>query len=287
LYPIDGATKVVGIIGWPVEHSLSPPMQNAAYAEMGVNWRYLPFPVRPGEAGAAVQGVRALGLAGANVTIPHKEAVIPFLDEMTPAARAVGAVNTIIVDDLRLLGDNTDVLGFLGALDLAGVTLDEHTQALVLGAGGAARAAAYGLLERGVEVVIHARTRRRAERLVADMRQAVSGSRLSIADVLPTDPTLIVNCTPVGMWPHEDGSPLPAGYPLRPGVAVMDMVYRPLETRLLQQAKAAGALAIDGLEMLIQGGAASSERWTGKKPPLDVMRRTCRKILKTGETHTG
>ncbi|MGQ9517734.1 MAG: shikimate dehydrogenase family protein, partial [Anaerolineae bacterium] len=150
---INASTRLTGIIGWPVEHSLSPVMHNAAFEALGLNWCYAAFPVPPELLGDAVQGLRALGIAGANVTIPHKEAVIPFLDVLSPAARAVGAVNTISVDGEYLLGDNTDVHGFLAALDRADVPLHGR-RALVLGAGGSARAAVYGLLLRGAEVII-------------------------------------------------------------------------------------------------------------------------------------
>jgi len=279
---IDGATRLAGVIGWPVKHSLSPAMHNAAYAALGLNWCYVPLPVQPDKLGDALRGARALGLAGVNVTIPHKEAVIPYLDHLSAAAGAIGAVNTVTIEaDGSLSGDNTDVFGFLAALERAGVEVAGRT-ALLLGAGGAARAAAYGLLTRGARVRILARTAGRAVVLAGDMRQSIPGAAIEpIAAPCPAD--LVVNCTPVGMWPHEAESPLPAGLALRPGMAVMDMVYRPLETRLLSQARAAGAQLISGLDMLVYQGAAAFERWVGQPAPADVMRAACLRAL--GEAH--
>ncbi|MGQ9668168.1 MAG: shikimate dehydrogenase [Anaerolineae bacterium] len=276
---INASTRLTGIIGWPVEHSLSPVMHNAAFEALGLNWCYAAFPVPPELLGDAVQGLRALGIAGANVTIPHKEAVIPFLDVLSPAARAVGAVNTISVDGEYLLGDNTDVHGFLAALDRADVPLHGR-RALVLGAGGSARAAVYGLLLRGAEVIIHARTPARARRLADDMRAVVEGGRVEAVEHAPAEVDLVVNCTPVGMWPHHDGeSPLPANVQLRPSMAVMDLVYRPLETVLLRQARLAGARAVSGLEMLVWQGVVAFEHWTGREAPVEVMRQACLRAL--------
>ncbi|MGC8825724.1 MAG: shikimate dehydrogenase [Anaerolineae bacterium] len=276
---IDASTRLTGIIGWPVEHSLSPVMHNAAFTALGLNWRYAAFPVPPQYLGDAVRGLRALGLAGANITIPHKEAVIPFLDVLSPAAKAVGAVNTICVDGEYLLGDNTDVLGFLAALDQAEVPLHGR-RALVLGAGGSARAAVYGLLLRGAQVYILARTPARARRLADDMRAAVEGGKVETVEQAPGEVDVVVNCTPVGMWPQYDGeSPLPAEVHLHPGMAVMDLVYRPLETVLLRQAREAGARAVSGLEMLVWQGAAAFKHWTGQDAPVDVMRRACLNAL--------
>ena len=275
---IDGSTRLVGIIGWPVEHSLSPAMHNAVYDTMGLNWRYLAFPVHPDLVGQAVHGVRALGLVGANVTIPHKEAVIPHLDELTPAAQAIGAVNTITVDDGRLIGDNTDVYGFLAALDQAGVLLGGKT-ALILGGGGAARAAAYGLLTRGTNVLLLARTPARAVQLTDDIRQSVARSSIDMVERAPAAVDLLVNCTPVGMQPDVVGSPLPAGLTLDSNTAVMDMVYRPLETTLLRQAKEAGAVTVAGLDMLVYQGVAVFEKWTGQTPAAAVMRTVCLRAL--------
>ncbi len=276
---IDASTRLTGIIGWPVEHSLSPVMHNAAFVALGLNWRYAAFAVPPQYLADAVRGLRALGLAGANVTIPHKEAVIPCLDVLSPAARAVGAVNTICVDGEYLLGDNTDVHGFLAALDQADVPLHGR-RALILGAGGSARAAAYGLLLRGAQVFIYGRTPARARRLADDMRAVVDGGKVEAVEQAPAEVDLVVNCTPLGMWPHYEGeTPLPAEVRLHPGMAVMDLVYRPLETALLRQARQAGARAVSGLEMLVWQGAVAFQHWTGQEAPVDVMRQACLRAL--------
>lgn len=276
---INASTRLAGIIGWPVEHSLSPAMHNAAFEALGLNWRYAAFPVPPELLGDAVRGLRALGIAGANVTIPHKEAVIPFLDVLSPAAKAIGAVNTICMDGKYLLGDNTDVHGFLAALDQAEVPLHGR-RALVLGAGGSARAVVYGLLLRGTQVFIQARTPARARRLADDMRAIVEGSQVEAVEQAPAEVDLVVNCTPVGMWPHHDGeNPLPAEVRLHSGMAVMDLVYRPLETALLWQARLAGARAVSGLEMLVWQGAVAFKHWTGQEAPVEVMRQACLRAL--------
>ena len=275
---IDAKTRMAGIIGWPVGHSLSPAMHNAVYDAMGMNWRYVAFPVRPERIAEAVYGIRALNLAGVNVTIPHKETVMPHLDELTPAARAIGAVNTIIVEDDRMIGDNTDVRGVLEALDQAGVSLAGR-QALILGAGGAARAAAWGLLTRHTRVALLARTPVRGERLAEDMRRVVPGADVTVVEQAPRSVDLLVNCTPVGMIPEPAHSPLPPGLTLDADTAVMDMIYRPLETTLLRQARQAGARTVSGLDMLVYQGVIAFERWTGTLPPADVMRAACLSAL--------
>jgi len=258
-------------------------MHNAAYAALGLDWCYVPLPTPPARLADAIRGLRALGFAGANVTIPHKEAIIAHLDQLTPAARAIGAVNTVTVEaDGTLSGENADVYGFLMALEGAGVAL-EGRLALLLGGGGAARGAAYGLLTKGAHVALLARTPARAESLAGDLRRAVPGAQIAVVGQAPARADLVVNCTPVGMWPHDAAeSPLPAGLTLDSGTAVLDMVYRPLETRLLCQAREAGAQPVSGLEMLIYQGAATFERWTGQPAPVDVMRAACRKGMGDG-----
>lgn len=284
---IDGKTRLVGVMGWPVGHSLSPAMHNAAFAAVRLPWAYVPLPVSPERIGEAVRGLVALGFVGANVTVPHKEAVIPFLDELTPAAQAIGAVNTIIVDsDGHLTGDNTDAAGFLAALREEGIEPGQH-KPLVLGAGGAARAIAYALSRAGVEpVVIAARNGEKAQRLAAEL-QAATGKTF-IPRQIPGDlvelarvSDLIVNATSVGMAPQIAASPWPEGVPLRPAMVVYDLVYTPAETLFLRQARAAGTRGIGGLGMLVHQGAASFRLWTGVEPPIDIMRRACEKGLRS------
>ena len=267
---IDGHTKLVGLIGWPVEHSLSPVMHNAAFDALGLNWRYVPLPVPPGRIEAAVCGLAALGFRGANVTVPHKQAVMAYLDEIKDTAQAIGAVNTIVVQDGRLVGHNTDGGGFLAALQEAGFQ-PAGKQALILGAGGAARAVVHALAQANCAVAIHNRTVQRAAKLAHDMQRigvrvpvtwVPITTRLADLDLGLFD--LVVNATPVGMWPHTDASPWPESLPIPSQWTVFDLVYTPLETRLLQQTRQSGACAIDGLEMLVQQGALSFDMWTNQ-----------------------
>lgn len=275
---IDGATQLVGVMGWPVAHSLSPAMHNAAFAALGLNWRYVPLPVHPDRVGEAVRGLHALGFAGCNVTVPHKQAVIPYMSSLSEEAEALGAANTLVRDGDGWRGENTDVRGFLDDLAAHGVEVAGRL-CLVLGAGGSARAVVWGLLKAGARVALFNRSRERAAALVGDFRARLSGGDLSAH---PLDELgrfagscrevgLIVNATSVGMWPHPDASPWPEGAPIPPGAAVYDLVYRPARTRLLEQAEQAGARAIGGVGMLVRQGAASLALWTGHAPPVDVM----------------
>jgi len=272
---------LVGLIGWPVGHSKSPAMHNAAFEAAGIDGRYVLLPVPPNRVGEAVAGLRALGFRGANVTVPHKQAVIPFLDELTPEARAIGAVNTIIVaEDGTLTGANTDAPGFLLDLQELGAPLDElsDSAALVLGAGGSARAVAYALAAYGIPTRILARRPGQAQSLVASLAPHLPTAGLMTAhpwsqlpELAPTV-RLIVNCTPVGMSPRIDTSPWPDEIPFRSGQLVYDLVYNPRQTRLMAQAQAAGARAWNGLGMLVHQGARAWELWTGQPAPVEIMR---------------
>ena len=279
---ISGKTNMVGVIGWPVSHSVSPAMHNAAFADLGLDWCYIPLPVstEPAErVGEAVRGLRALGLRGANVTVPHKQAVMPHLDWLTPAAQAIGAVNTIRVEaDGKLSGDNTDARGFVADLREHGVD-PAGQRALVLGAGGSARAIVFGLAEAGcISITILNRTVEKAHDLATDIRAVFPFCRLSghaMPDdigVLAQEAQIIVNCTSLGMTPNVAGLPWDEKVAFRPGQVVYDLVYNPPQTRLLQKAAADGAQAIGGLGMLIWQGAIAFERWTGQLPPVATMR---------------
>ena len=279
---ISGKTNSVGVIGWPVSHSVSPAMHNAAFAALELDWCYVPLPVPTDPAariGEAVQGLRALGLRGANVTVPHKQAVMPYLDWLTPAAQAIGAVNTIRVEeDGKLSGDNTDARGFVADLRDHGVTLTGQ-RALVLGAGGSARAIVYGLAEAGcLSITVLNRTVDKAHELAQEIRDVFPFCRLSghampdAIAILAQEAQLIVNCTSLGMTPKIEGLPWDETVAFRPGQVVYDLVYNPPQTRLLVKAAADGAQAIGGLGMLIWQGAIAFERWTGQLPPVDVMR---------------
>jgi shikimate dehydrogenase len=310
--PIDGHTQLVGLIGWPVEHSMSPAMQNAAFEVLGLNWRYVPLPVPPGQVGPAVRGLVALGFRGANVTVPHKEDALRVLEDphlafplsvegsrshaVAPDAEALGAVNTIVVErgwkgseegEAALSGHNTDVAGFVGALRDDGFR-PQGTSAVVVGAGGAARAVVFGLIEAGAEAVtVLNRTVARAEALVSDLRPslvALEALPLSEETLIESARSagLLVNATPVGMWPHVDDSIWPETVPMPPHLTVFDLVYNPLETRLQRQARACDANAIDGLGMLVRQGALALEMWTGREAPLRAMRAACERWLQGG-----
>jgi shikimate dehydrogenase len=255
----------LGVAGWPVGHSRSPAMHNAALAAAGLrDWRYLALPLPPARFAETVRALPAAGFRGINVTIPHKEAALALATEATPTAAAVGAANTLTFErGGAILADNTDVPGLLAALpaDPAGTT------ALVLGAGGAARAAVHALLRAGAaDVMVWNRTPERAARLVAEL-----GGRMVEA---PPGAALVVNCTSVGLGDDDDPFKrlaLPADT-LGVGSCVVDMVYRPGGTRLLAEARRRGATVVDGLEILVAQGAASFERWTGMTAPRALMR---------------
>jgi shikimate dehydrogenase len=262
------------LIGWPVAHSLSPPMQNAAFAAAGLEWRYELWPTQRTELRARVRGLRRAGIAGANVTVPHKTAVLPLLDDLSGAARLLGAVNTIVVDDGRLIGHNTDGTGFWQALAAVG-GVGPGRRAVVLGAGGAARAVCWALLVHEVYVTVLARRVGAAEDVLsmADVGGGEAGAlNARTLSAALNGAALLVNATPVGMWPHADESPLPPGVVLPPGLLVYDLVYRPRRTRLLAQAEAAGCRTLEGLGMLLHQGAEAFELWSGLRPPLPVMR---------------
>jgi shikimate dehydrogenase len=292
LNPINGHTHLVGLIGWPVEHSMSPAMHNAAFAARGLNWRYLPLPVPPEHVDAALHGLAALGFRGANVTVPHKQAVLRALDTISPEAKGLGAVNTIVVDreadgTAVLSGHNTDAAGFIGALSADGFDPTESA-ALVVGAGGAARAVVFGLMNAGAaSVLVLNRTLERAQALVSDLGKqspSILSAEPFYEDTLietARSADLLVNATSVGMWPRVDASIWPAEIPLPSDLTVFDLVYNPLETELLRQARRSGARALGGLGMLVRQGALAFERWTGIEAPVDIMRRTCEEALET------
>lgn len=274
---VTGTTQVIGVIGDPVSHSLSPRIHNAAFAALGLDAVYVPLPVRGADVGAAVKGLAALGLRGASVTIPHKGAVLPHLHSLSDDARLVAAVNTIVVDDGRLRGYNTDVEGFRGALvEVAGETL-RGEPALILGAGGAARAAALALARLGVRLTIVNRTAAAAERLVALIAVAVPDAvcdwrplpALTAAEVAAQ--RVVVNATSLGMVGQSKVPALLADT-VTAGQVVFDVVYATAPTDLLAAAQARGATVVDGLEMLVRQAAEAFGLWTGEPAPLDEMR---------------
>jgi shikimate dehydrogenase len=264
-----GVSSFAGVLGWPLTYTLSPVIHNAAFRKVGLDWVYLQWPVPPEELDDAVAGLRALGAMGASVTMPHKEEIVKLLDGLSGDARAIGAVNTIQRLGHRLIGHNTDVDGFRAFLEEdAGVNL-EGKSCLVLGAGGGARAVVKALGDLGAgSIAIAARTPERGEEVtsqvghgdtrVCDWDQA--GSEAEAADV-------IVNATPVGM---REGDPLPSTS-FNPGQVVVDLVYDPPSTEMVERARSAGADAWGGLGMLVHQAAAAFQIWTGQDPPLETM----------------
>jgi shikimate dehydrogenase len=295
---IDGRTQLVGLVGWPVEHSLSPAMHNAAFDALGLNWRYLPLPVPPGQVETAVQGLCALGFRGANVTVPHKQTVISAVSSLTPSARVCGAVNTLIIgrreDDTPLLmGENTDHKGFVRALREGGLEPENVGNVAVVGAGGGARAAVLGLLWSGQgEIVVLNRTLEHAQALIQDLSahppfaDRLQARPLTVETLIESARAadLLVNGTAVGMWPHGEQSIWPSDVPVPAHLTVFDLVYNPLETRLLQQARRGGARPIDGLGMLVWQGALAFDAWTSEGFAIDeiaaVMRPVCEQALR-------
>jgi len=254
-------------------------MHNAAFAAAGLNWCYVALPVGRARLADALRGLAALGAAGANVTVPHKEAALAYLDEISDEARAIGAVNTIRVDGERLAGYNTDGGGLLDALRIDGGMTVDGARAVVIGAGGAARAAAFALADAAAaSVVIANRNWDRAASLAADVRRALPRRAV---EAVPLDgaaagrireATLLVQATTVGSGAERAQTPV-AQEALHPGLVVMDMVYEPRETVLLREARARGCRTVEGRSMLVYQGARAFELWTGRPAPTDVMRR--------------
>ncbi len=280
---ISGKTRVCGIIGDPVEHTMSPAMHNAAFKKLGLDYVYLPFQVKKEELGRAIDGIRALNIRGLNVTLPHKVAVSQFLDELDTPAEKIGAINTIVNRNGVLKGYNTDATGFLRALLERGIE-PKGKRVVILGAGGASRAISFILAERGARLVILNRTWDKAK-LCADRisglfqneAAALKLNRENLATAL-SQADILVNTTSLGMSPNISETPVTSSL-LKPGLIVFDIVYNPIKTRLQREAKAAGATVIGGVEMLIWQGAVAFEQWTGLKAPVELMRDEVIKVL--------
>lgn len=273
---ISGETRCCGVIGDPVEHTLSPLMFNAAFGELGLDYVYLPFPVKREALGEAIQGMRALNIRGLNVTIPHKVAVIQFLDELDSLAEKIGAVNTIVNDDGVLKGYNTDASGFLQAWLTRGIE-PEGKRVVILGAGGASKAISHILMEKGANLTILNRTVAKATELAKSLSavsqnesQALELSRENLRAALEKA-EILVNTTSVGMSPDVERTLVTSDL-LRQGLVVCDIVYNPIKTKLLREAERAGAETINGLNMLLWQGALAFEKWTGVAAPLELMR---------------
>lgn len=264
---LDARTRLTGIIGMPVGHSLSPAMHNAAFAACGLNWAYLAFPVEPANVAAAIRGLAALGCAGLNVTIPHKRAVLASCSSATDAVGAIGAANTLIPDGKGgFRADNTDAEGFQRALDEAVGGDVSGGRVLMIGAGGAARAVAHAVRLRGGRLLVANRTPERA----LELGEPVPFTRDAL-NAAAAEATLVVNASSLGMGSDDVPPELPLDG-IGPGQVVNDLVYRPGGTPWLEAAAARGARTVDGLGMLLHQGAAAFERWTGEAAPVDVMR---------------
>jgi len=258
----------LGLTGYPLRHSLSPELHRDAMQQLEIPGEYSLYPIAPGDTDALAALIARMcsgEIDGLNVTIPHKQTVIPLLDGLTPLARAVGAVNTIFREGDRLLGDNTDVPGFLADLDRFLGPGPRVGQALVLGAGGAARAVVFGLQQRGWQVTVAARRLESAWSLASSLARTAFALPLGdrVVSQLTPAPDLVVNATPLGMSPAEEGCPWPEDVPLPANAAVYDLVYNPPETVLTRRAKAAGLAATTGLGMLRAQASLAFERWTG------------------------
>jgi shikimate dehydrogenase len=274
---VTGKTRVCGVIGDPIEHSLSPAMHNAAFEALNLDYVFLAFKVKPANVQDAVNGMRALNIRGLNVTMPHKSRVLKYLDRVDLPAQLISSVNTILNKENLLFGFNTDGVGALKALKENGVEL-KGRKVLLLGAGGAARAIAYAVAKEADELAVLNRTPKHAQTLAKLLEKSankkIASGSLSPSDVQRNlqDSDILINATSVGMKPRPEESPV-ASKLLRSNLAVMDIVYNPLETKLAKDAKAAGAKVVSGVEMLIYQGASAFELWTGKSAPVEVMRK--------------
>ncbi len=255
--------ELYGVIGQPIAHSLSPLMHNTAFVATGYKAYFTAFAVD--DLAAAIAGVRALRITGVSVTLPHKSSVIKYLDWVAPEALEIAAVNTIVNRAGRLCGYNTDVAGALNALtkkvDLVG------KRVLILGAGGAARALVYGAVKAGAQVMIANRTPERGRKLAKEF----GAEFLTAAELVEFSPEVLVNTTSLGMVPNVTALPVPESF-ISSDMVVMDIVYNPLKTRLLEVAELNGAVTVDGLEMFVGQGARQFELWTGEKAPVKKMR---------------
>ncbi|NLA58110.1 MAG: shikimate dehydrogenase [Firmicutes bacterium] len=281
---LTGSTGVLGVIGDPIAHSLSPAMQNAALEALGLDYVYVPFHVSPLHVKEAIAGMKALGIRGLNVTIPHKVAVIDYIDEIEPVAGLIGAVNTISNQGGYLVGYNTDACGFLRSLKEEAKRDPQGQRITIMGAGGSARAIGFQLAVSQIEyLVIANRTKSSAVALADEIGAKTKCSTVGIGleeleSYLPvTD--ILINTTPLGMHPQVDTMPPVDCGKLPASAVVCDIVYNPLETMLLKKAAACGLPTLPGLGMLVYQGAAALEIWLEVKPPIDVMKAVVRREL--------
>ncbi len=287
MHRIDAGTKLIGLLGYPVEHSFSPVMQNPAFGRAGLNYVYLAFAVAPEDLPAVLDGFKAAGVAGLNVTIPHKEAVLPHLDEISAGAAHAGAVNTIVNENGRLVGYNTDGAGFLRSLEVDGGVTPWGKTFLLLGAGGACRAVAAALATGGAKKLYianrnYSRAVDLAESINGIRENAATPLRLSVEELARRSPEcdVVINATSLGMRPQAGKSPLPdPAAVLKPHHLVCDLVYNPPRTLLLAEAEKIGCSTLPGEGMLLYQGCEAFRLWTGMEPPEDLMRAMLRDRL--------
>lgn len=278
---ITGQTKLLGVIGDPVKHSLSPVMHNAAIRELGLDYVYVPLPVKQEDLKKAIAGFEAIGLVGFNVTIPHKQAIIPLLSEISPAAQMVGAINTVWRTERGWSGTNTDVEGFIAPLQELSRDWQQITP-VILGNGGAARAVVAGLNQLGcLKLHVVGRSLHKLEQFKQSWQNLPAYDSITIhtwndLPELISESELLVNTTPVGMYPDVERSPIDraALEQLQSGAIAYDLIYTPNPTQFLKLASQQGAIAIDGLEMLVQQGAAALQIWLKQPVPIEVMRQS-------------
>jgi shikimate dehydrogenase len=275
---ITGKTNVVGVIGDPVEHSLSPPMHNAAFKHLKMDYVYVPYHVKKGMLSDAIAGSKSLNIKGLNVTIPHKTNVIKYLDELDKSAELIGAVNTIKFDGNHAKGYNTDGIGAVKAIEE--VNSVKNKKVIILGAGGAARAISFQIIMDGAEsIVIANRTAANAEQLQRDLVEKLNANVKSIdlgekLEIELSNADILINTTPIGMYPNVDQEPLVKAELMHENLVVKDCVYNPLQTGLIKEAEKCNAKVVSGLKMLIYQGMEAFRIWTGVTPPLEIFERS-------------
>lgn len=287
---IKGTTKLLGVIGDPVKHSLSPLMHNSAIAELGLDYIYIPLPVTPENLAQAIAGFEAISLVGFNITIPHKQAIMPYLAEITPTATMVGAVNTVWRTEKGWKGTNTDVAGFIAPLKTLSRDWSKITP-VILGNGGAARAVVVGLAELGCsQIHVVGRNQHKLDAFSQSWQASPQISSMlqihlwpELASLIPHT-KLLVNTTPVGMSPQIEYSPVDASLmqKLSPDAIAYDLIYNPSPTQFLKLAKKQGSIAIDGLEMLVQQGASALQIWLQQSVPIKTMRESLHRYFSKG-----
>lgn len=278
-----GKTKNLGVIGYPIKHSLSPVIQNAAITKAGLDYAYIAMPIAPENLKTAIEGLKAINFSGFNVTIPHKVTIMQYLDEIDDTAKFIGAVNTVKIENNKLYGYNTDVIGFINPLLKEGFILKDKT-VVIFGAGGASRAIICGLIQQKVaHIVLGVRNQAKGEKLANSFKHLIDITAYDWHDEAFTKylakADLLVNTTPLGMFPNVD-SVVPVEWEkVKPNAFVYDIVYTPVKTKFLQEAQSYGHKILNGEKMLAEQGAASLYYWTGEKVDVDIMVKALREYL--------